>query len=294
MAKLSLELWWAIFGLVLTIMLVVLDKAGKLKGSALLWMLLIAAMMTGPLVLGNPIVEGVSEAWKWWVRGVMMAIVGLSYWAISIWISPLPKLEPSVTENVTRAESAGRVKSQLPPLTPPETSAKSLGPRKPSPRGSKAAIPAKSKQDSSVHISSGAVVEQNGKGDCSPNIIGGSNTVICGPPPPAPLHINWAVSPIQTTDGMPYQSRVTISVDAKMSPVAIAIKCDGHVDQIQVANRNGLAATNERLFSEGNVAFVFFDGTPLMAKDELYVTLGAKKPFSIVDVGKAIIKGLND
>jgi hypothetical protein len=43
----------AILGIVLAIILVVLDKAGKLKGPALLVLLGIAAMMTLPLAFGN-------------------------------------------------------------------------------------------------------------------------------------------------------------------------------------------------------------------------------------------------
>jgi len=87
MPKLSLELGLAIVGLVLTVILVVLDKAGKLRGRALLWLLLIAALMTVPLALGNPLVAEVSGAWKWWVRGAMVALVGISYLAIGRWIS---------------------------------------------------------------------------------------------------------------------------------------------------------------------------------------------------------------
>jgi hypothetical protein len=39
--------------------------------------------------------------------------------------------------------------------------------------------PVSAAQDNSVHIGAGATVDQNSKGDCSPNIIGGSNTVNC-------------------------------------------------------------------------------------------------------------------
>lgn len=41
---------------------------------------------------------------------------------------------------------------------------------------------AKSQQDNSVHIGKGAFLAQQSTGNCSPNIVGGSNTINCGPP----------------------------------------------------------------------------------------------------------------
>jgi hypothetical protein len=40
----------------------------------------------------------------------------------------------------------------------------------------------KTQQDNSVHIGKDAFLAQKSTGDCSPNIVGGSNTVNCGPP----------------------------------------------------------------------------------------------------------------
>jgi hypothetical protein len=39
------------------------------------------------------------------------------------------------------------------------------------------------RQDNSVHVGAGSKIEQQSSGDCSPNMVGGSNTVNCGPPP---------------------------------------------------------------------------------------------------------------
>jgi hypothetical protein len=47
-----------------------------------------------------------------------------------------------------------------------------------------ATIHVQSSGDNSVHIGHGATVSPSSTGDCSPNIIGGSNTVNCAPPPP--------------------------------------------------------------------------------------------------------------
>jgi hypothetical protein len=86
--KLSLEIGLAVFGLVLTIVLLVLDKAEKLKGPVLYRLLALAAVMTLPLVLGNPFVAEASASWKYWLRTLAVSGVALIYWAIGIWISP--------------------------------------------------------------------------------------------------------------------------------------------------------------------------------------------------------------
>jgi hypothetical protein len=90
----SLELGLAVVGLVLTILLVVLDKAGKLKGQVLYWLLAVAALMTLPLVLGNPFVAEAPALWKYWLRACSVSVVVLGFWAIGIWISPNPVEDP--------------------------------------------------------------------------------------------------------------------------------------------------------------------------------------------------------
>lgn len=103
MAELSRDIVLAIAATILTLLLVVLDKAGKLKGPVLLWLLLLAALMTVPLALGNPLAASAPAAWRWWVRGAMMAVVLFSYWAIAIWISPMSTVVPEgeIGQNAT-------------------------------------------------------------------------------------------------------------------------------------------------------------------------------------------------
>lgn len=45
-----------------------------------------------------------------------------------------------------------------------------------------ATVPAKPEQDNSVHIGTGAQINQNSHGNCSPNVIGGSPTINCQTP----------------------------------------------------------------------------------------------------------------
>ena len=61
-----------------------------------------------------------------------------------------------------------------------------------------------------------------------------------------------------------------------------------------MGTHHGGAFTNERTGMEGNAAFVYYEGTPLISHDELYVTLKSSKPFSVLEVRPATIKGLND
>jgi len=82
--------------------------------------------------------------------------------------------QPAVVQgNVTKrkAESIGK------PVAPAQQPALQEALPK---QESKAATP---QQDNSVHIGAGATVDQQSSGPCSPNIIGGSNTINCGPQP---------------------------------------------------------------------------------------------------------------
>jgi len=78
----------AILGLVFAIVLVVLDKAGKLKGPILFWMLALAGLMCLPLALGNSWVK--ETPWSMLKFSKIMltvSIVLVAYSVLAIWIS---------------------------------------------------------------------------------------------------------------------------------------------------------------------------------------------------------------
>jgi hypothetical protein len=150
------------------------------------------------------------------------------------------------------------------------------------------------RQDNSVHVDRGSKIEQQSSGDCSPNIVGGSNTVNCGPSPPPPLKISWNVSPNQSRDASEYVLMVTVTVNTPMSPVAVGVICDTPLTRMTIGTHRGVIAVNERTILDGAKAFVYYEGMPLAPSDELYLTLSAPKPFSVLAVGPAKIKGLND
>lgn len=88
MFKISWSDGLAIAGGVLTLVLIVLDKAGKLKGSMLLVLLAVAGILTLPLMLNVAWVSEAHGAAKF-SRGLLMFfIVGLVYSIIAVWVSP--------------------------------------------------------------------------------------------------------------------------------------------------------------------------------------------------------------
>jgi len=78
----------AVAAIVLTIVLVVLDKAGKLRGPTLFCLLALAAVMTIPLVLGNSWVSASPNGTAKMFRVMLlMCMVGVGYAALSAWIA---------------------------------------------------------------------------------------------------------------------------------------------------------------------------------------------------------------
>jgi hypothetical protein len=104
MPQVSLELGLAIGGIALTFILLVLDKAEKVKGGMLYVLLAVAALMIVPLALGNPLVSGVPSKWKWWASALALLMVAVVFWGIAIWITPIPPvLVPKTILSAKRA-----------------------------------------------------------------------------------------------------------------------------------------------------------------------------------------------
>jgi hypothetical protein len=121
-----------------------------------------------------------------------------------------------------------------------------------------------------------------------------AGTINIGPPPPPPLKLTMSVSEQSGDEKFKYQKVVTITTNVTLSPVAIGIVCDAPVEYVSMGTHHGGAFSNERTGMEGNAAFVYYEGTPLISHDELYVTLKSSKPFSVLEVRPAKTKGLND
>ncbi len=76
-----------IAGIVLAILLLVLDKAGKLKGGWLYGLLAIAFVMTLFIAVGNSWVADAPRRWLLWRASLMVCVVLLAYSGMAIWIS---------------------------------------------------------------------------------------------------------------------------------------------------------------------------------------------------------------
>lgn len=88
-----------ILGIVLAIVLVVLDKAGKLKGGWLVALLCLAGAMTLFIAVGNSWVMDAPEKWKIWRGAFMIALVALAYSGVALWILGNPNEGASVAED---------------------------------------------------------------------------------------------------------------------------------------------------------------------------------------------------
>lgn len=91
----------------------VLDKAGKLKGPALLGLLGLAALMTLPLALGNAWVK--SSPWgilRFSKSMLMVSIVAICYSCLAIWISPSGGDKGAIKEADTENSSSNQSQAQ--------------------------------------------------------------------------------------------------------------------------------------------------------------------------------------
>jgi hypothetical protein len=87
MFRISLSDGIGVAGVVLAIVLVVLDKAGKLKGGWLFALLFLAGAMTLFIALGNSWVMEAPSKWKLWRGALMFSLVAFAFSATAIWIS---------------------------------------------------------------------------------------------------------------------------------------------------------------------------------------------------------------
>src|SRR5580658_9091462 len=88
MARISFSDGLAIGGCILAILLVVLDKADKLKGPALFALLGLAGCMALPLAFGNSWVADAPPLLKFARGAFCTAIVMLAYSLLALWIAP--------------------------------------------------------------------------------------------------------------------------------------------------------------------------------------------------------------
>lgn len=128
--KVSFTDGFAFFGLAATIVLVVLDKAGKLKGPLLLFLLALAILTVVPIAIGNPWVHSpTSSAARFSRRVICLSILGVLYGLLAMWVSESKGELETEAESTNRATSTEKslpiqisydpVTTQLPLVIPP-------------------------------------------------------------------------------------------------------------------------------------------------------------------------------
>jgi len=164
-----------ILGVVLTVVLVVLDKAGKLKGPVLFVLLGIAALMALPIALGNSWVKDTPWGILKFNKGMLMvSLVAVCYSSAALWITPHDKLPEPNTEAAKPPASSLQPETPTPPSIHQEQK-KPVVPHPPAAESSKSEVtldknhpPAE--RSVSQNNSGGVNVQQTTTGDNSPII----------------------------------------------------------------------------------------------------------------------------
>jgi hypothetical protein len=116
MFKVGLSDGIGIVGIVLAIVLVVLDKAEKLKGPWLFVLLAVAAVMTLFIALGNAWVLEAPEKWRLWRGALLFLLVVFVYSGVSIWIGgskASPRGAPEGKDTHSSVQATSEMKGEL-------------------------------------------------------------------------------------------------------------------------------------------------------------------------------------
>lgn len=183
-------------------------------------------------VLASDYLRG--KSWKQIL--VVTALVGL------IVGSGLVRLDRYATHKKAEQEAISRPPSAPHTVAPPPSIPIIKTPL-PHP-STRAPAPEKPQQDNSVHIGNGATVSQASAGDCSPNMIGGSNTVNCSEPAP---RINISKLDVNVlNDKGRFVTRFRIDVETRR-PVLLHVRAIGSlvedigIDDIRPPEQGGKA-----------------------------------------------------
>lgn len=121
--------------------------------------------------------------------------------------------------------------------------------------------PASSKpQDNSVHIGTGANVQQQTSGNCSPNIIGGASTVNCASPPPPPPHVTICVSSplrVKQLDSDVVETVFTFTTDSAIDAPAYELFFDKSVLKSSSTSSPDIALNIDEGVDDKQKGFVF-------------------------------------
>jgi hypothetical protein len=262
-------------GIISTLILLVLDKAGKLQGPALYGLLAVACLLTLPLVTKNKYISTLSKPWNILGSIAAAALACSVYVVIGVWISPLsakPTIEPAAQSQAPESPSTGTTTTKPSQEKPPEkTGAKK---EKKIPVSEKRTPPAPDQAPP-------ATVNNNAPG----GIIVSGGTVTnptvnnFGPPPvqfvPA---LNEVVS---DRDGLRRTEITLVPSAAVPAPFVIVLEFDNPVSNIYGHVLNVAAQMGGGPYRIGTHAFVTI-GTGINPTHPLMVTVYSVLPVKLV------------
>jgi 4-amino-4-deoxy-L-arabinose transferase-like glycosyltransferase len=167
MPKMSFE---GLVGIVIALIVVILDQAG-VKNPYVLWVAFAVALL---LSLDSTLRSALARNRKIWSSALI--IVLFAAFGVYLFIKTHPKAKVEGTKPITPDNT-----SVQPPQTVIPPSVVPI-PGKTAPVHQSRHVQPKATEDNSTHI--GGNVDQRSTGPCSPNFVGGKNTVNCAPPPP--------------------------------------------------------------------------------------------------------------
>jgi hypothetical protein len=280
-AKILTFLGSAILALVVGLILSGIALSGVISMQmthVLFWLAFAVSVLAAPLTVWLT-----SQSWRRCsaVFVCTAVVVGGGMWWLDSWLAQEKARQDATNQPPSLVHLTG-----LPPSVP-IAKTPSLGPsvRKPS--------STRPPQDNSVHIGSGASVNQSSTGDCSPNMIGGSNTVNCGPPA---LRIEWTThnvdppAPTQEKHEFKYEQWITVKVNETYTPISLGVVCDAEIEEVEagmpVPNmRQNLHIGIDR--DNKKIGLVYFEGTPAMPDRPLFIFVWSNQPFSVLEVRQA-------
>lgn len=143
----------------------------------------------------------------------------------------------------------------------------------------------KPQQDNSVHIGDHTSVSQSSSGDCSPNIIGGSPTVNCGPPLPPPLQFTWSVQDVKPENpAHKFAKTITVQTNVVVEPVFIGVTADEEIEELTVCCGVFFMQSVGHDTSDKRRWFVSFDSPAFRPNKPFLLTAYSEKPLSILAI----------
>lgn len=210
--------------------------------------------------------------------GVFVTVVG----GVILWLILRPFDKPTLSM-ATQSQPQLQPVQQAPISTPATAPPSQAVPAKKTPP--QTMQHAKPQQDNSVHIGDHTSVSQSSTGDCSPNIIGGSPTVNCGPPPPPPLQYTRSIQDVKSErPTYKFAKAISVQTNTAIQPVYIGVTADEEIEDLTVCCGVFLMQSVGHDTRDNRKWFITFEGPPFLPNKPFLVTAFSEKRLSILTV----------